>query len=57
MVVFGDPYDVIRDATAVDVGRRGMLANTVGFFDLFAASLYAAADAARAARFEYGENG
>jgi hypothetical protein len=54
IVVYGDPFDVINDGTAIRIDRDGPRIG-IGFIDLFPASLFAAADAARGARFEHGE--
>jgi hypothetical protein len=56
VICYGDPLDVITStATCVSITRSGPRANSIGFIDLFPASLFSAADAARAARFEHGE--
>jgi hypothetical protein len=58
VVVYGDPYDVMHPdegGGAVHVSERNRLMRGIGFIDLFHASLFDAADAARCARFEHGE--
>ena len=56
VVIYGDPVDVIHgDGGSVCANHScGGLVRDIGFIDLFHASLFDAADAARAARFERG---
>jgi len=57
VVVYGDPRDVVDDnnSICIDWTCPGVHAS-IGFLDRIPFSLYDAADAARQARFEHGEN-
>jgi len=59
VVAYGDPLSVLDcdEGGSITLGGPASLYVGVGFIDLFSASLYAAADAARGARFEHGVSG